>query len=358
MLSGYDVVACNRCGFCYADKIPGQNAFDQYYRTMSKYELPAQPNERDKTRFEELAGILSGCIPSKQSRILEIGCANGHLLYLLKQRGYSKLTGLDPSRYCCQYARKKHGVKCKHGTIFDFRPRQESFDVIILSGVLEHVRDLHPALCLFNKWLSPEGRLFIVVPAADRYTECENAPFQELSAEHINFFGKRSLQNLMSNAGFGMLSYDPGLNRPNDCTVIPVINACFEKSTEQPPIHNDTFTGKVLEEYISRSRAGHLEVQRKLEQIAKESAYLMVWGCGTHTLRLLADSALSWANISAIVDSNPIYQGKCVGGIPVVSPESVRDFPGSILASSWSAQEDILKQIKALNPAAKTITLY
>src|SRR6266498_1526704 len=37
-VTSYDVVVCERCGCAYADGIPEQTAFDQYYREMSKYE--------------------------------------------------------------------------------------------------------------------------------------------------------------------------------------------------------------------------------------------------------------------------------------------------------------------------------
>ena len=33
-LDGYTVVACKRCGFMYADDLPGQDVFDRYYRCL------------------------------------------------------------------------------------------------------------------------------------------------------------------------------------------------------------------------------------------------------------------------------------------------------------------------------------
>jgi len=36
LMDGYDVVICQECGFCFADNIPEQAAFDLYYREMSK----------------------------------------------------------------------------------------------------------------------------------------------------------------------------------------------------------------------------------------------------------------------------------------------------------------------------------
>src|SRR5580700_4084015 len=38
LLEGYTVVVCEQCGFAFADDIPEQEAFDAYYRDLSKFE--------------------------------------------------------------------------------------------------------------------------------------------------------------------------------------------------------------------------------------------------------------------------------------------------------------------------------
>jgi predicted SAM-dependent methyltransferase len=37
--------------------------------------------------------------------------------------------------------------------------------------------------------LAPTGKIYIAVPDASQYINGEDAPFQEFSIEHINFFG-------------------------------------------------------------------------------------------------------------------------------------------------------------------------
>ena len=61
LLTGYDVVVCRNCGFCFADHIPDQAAFDLYYREKSKYEYQdrsGQPSELQVRRFPELTEFI------------------------------------------------------------------------------------------------------------------------------------------------------------------------------------------------------------------------------------------------------------------------------------------------------------
>ena len=37
-IDGYDLVVCAACGTAFADGIPSQEEFDEYYRELSKYE--------------------------------------------------------------------------------------------------------------------------------------------------------------------------------------------------------------------------------------------------------------------------------------------------------------------------------
>src|SRR6476660_639452 len=60
LLSGYDVVTCSKCGFCFADNIPFQAVFDAYYRDMSKYEKTGQGGQDtiyDRVRFQAMANV-------------------------------------------------------------------------------------------------------------------------------------------------------------------------------------------------------------------------------------------------------------------------------------------------------------
>jgi SAM-dependent methyltransferase len=364
LLSGYNIVACKQCGFAYADHLPDQGAFDQYYRDMSKYEQPSgtgKPSAFDVERFRVTVEKIRRFLPDVNARITEIGCATGLLLSQLKQSGYARVAGLDPSPVCSRLARELYQVPVQCGALSDNLIPAGSVDLLVLIGVMEHIRDLHAALEKMVVMLAPAGRMFITVPDASRYAAGDDAPFQEFSLEHINFFGPVSLSNLMARYGFRCLFTEQSMQRVNTQTVTPVIHAAFEKLSPGTKTNwvKDEDTWRGLKRYVEQSRNDNDAIQPILNKLAASRKPVLVWGAGSHTLRLLATSRLARANLVGIVDSNPRYQGKSVNGVPILKPDAVRESDASILISSRVFQESIERQIKeALRLKNEVLTLY
>lgn len=364
LLNGYDVVACDNCGFCYADHLPGQEMFDRYYRDMSKYEQPigeVKPSTYDVERFRVTVGKIQGFLPDKQARIVEIGCATGLLLSQLKQAGYTGVAGLDPSPACSRVANEQFKVPVKCGALSDDLIPAGSVDLLILIGVMEHIRDLEIAMKKMVTMLTPGGRMFITVPDASKYAAGDDAPYQEFSLEHINYFGPQSLANLMAQYGFRCLFTEQAMQRCNVRTVTPVVHAAFEKlpAGQKPGWLKDDDTSRGLENYVAQSGRDNDAVQPILNRLAASQQPVIVWGAGSHTLRLLATSRLAEANLTAIVDSNPRYQGKNVNGVPIWKPDAIRGTDASILISSRVFQQSIHGQIKdGLHLDNDVVTLY
>jgi SAM-dependent methyltransferase len=350
LLSGYDVVVCLKCGFCFADCIPEQSVFDAYYREMSKYEKTdrgGQDTPNEQARFQKMANLISRFLPSTTTRIFEIGCANGQLLAMLKNMGYKNVSGIDPSLVCAETARRKYGIPVTNNTISDVIIGDNEVDFLILVGVLEHVRDVRFAVQKLKKMLSMGGNIYISVPDASRYPEGKDAPFQEFSVEHINFFGPDSLLNLMRVTGFKQVSLKQDMVSSSIGTTTPVINGLFQKSNQtfETAISVDSITEEGLNLYINQSTCEDKHIQARIEVIVSIGQPIMVWGTGAHTLRLLATSKLGEAKIRAFVDSNPRYQGKQLNGVPIVAPQAIKDWSEPILISSRVYQEEIARQI-------------
>ncbi len=365
LLEGYDVVACQDCGFCFADQIPEQAAFDVYYQQMSKYEYQnqgRQESEYDVARFQAIASVLKPFMPNRQTRILEIGCATGHLLSLLKQSGYENVLGIDPSPACAEVANKLYGVRVMTNTLSYAVVDDQSVEFMILAGVFEHVRDLGTVLPRLEQMLSADGQMYVAVPDASRYAEGEDAPFQEFSVEHINFFGPTSLANLMRANGFSQILCQQSLMEANHRTITPVIHAIFKKDASHPSSSRailDTQTEPGLTIYINQSRQVDAQIHAIINDIAASGRPIIVWGTGAHTLRLLATSRLAQAKISAFVDSNSRYQGKSLNGIPIIAPADLRDRIEPILISSRVFQQEIERQIRDdLRYSNEIIKLY
>ena len=365
LLQGYDVVACTRCGFCFADHLPDQAAFDRYYGEMSKYEYNDQGGHEspyDLAKFQEIAAFLRPYLRSHDARILEVGCATGRLLGLIKEAGYPNVLGVDPSPACARAATALYGLPAITGTLNRMDVLPGSQDFLILSGVLEHVRDLDAALRRLSQVLANSGRLLIAVPDASRYAEGEDAPFQEFSVEHINFFGPGSLTNLLNDYGFRRLSSEQRMMTVNWRTTTPVILAVFEKSSEDQPaatLEPDQSTPTGLERYIAKSAEADRQIHDAISLLADEQIPIMVWGTGAHTLRLLETSRLGEAHITAFIDSNARYQDKQLSGAPILAPDAVRGRSEPILISSRVYQHEIAIRIRdEMGLSNRLILLY
>jgi 2-polyprenyl-3-methyl-5-hydroxy-6-metoxy-1,4-benzoquinol methylase len=364
LLSGYNVVVCDQCGFCFADNIPDQTIFDAYYREMSKYEKAERGGEDtpyNQARFQVMADVILPFLTSTQMRIFEIGCANGQLLALLKKNGYENVLGIDPSPVSAEIAREHYGIQVSANTLSDLPIDDQKVDFLIMAGVLEHLQELSPALQQLRKILSDDGSIFITVPDASRYEEGEDAPFQEFSVEHINFFGPDSLENLLKANGFEKVSIQQAIIESNYRTTTPVIHGLFIKSEVLHPTlfqyNNQTESG--LKEYIHQSIEADHYIQESINKVVDEGRSIIVWGTGAHTLRLLATSQLGNAQIRAFVDSNPRYQGKKLNAVIILSPQDLKELSEPILISSRIYQEEIENQIRVeLNVHNEIIKLY
>jgi 2-polyprenyl-3-methyl-5-hydroxy-6-metoxy-1,4-benzoquinol methylase len=352
LLSGYNVVVCLDCGFCFGDDIPEQAVFNAYYRDMSKYEkieYTKKDSPYDQARFKAMANVILKYLDNPKVRIFEVGCANGQLLSLLKNQGYKNVAGIDPSPVSAKIARLHYGINVSANTLSDVATSDETVDFLILAGVLEHVRDLNPALQKLRAMLSVGGCIFITVPDASRYAEGEDAPFQEFSVEHINFFSAHSLANLLNANGFSEVSIQEDMIISNYRTSTPVIHGLFSKEdffSSKPSNFKDSKTEMGLTIYINQSVQGDHNIQATIEKVVKSGRPIAVWGTGAHTLRLLATSKLGEARIRAFVDSNPKYQGKTLNNIPIISPQELKELPDPILISSRVYQKEIAGQIR------------
>ena len=365
-LAGYDVVVCGSCGFAFADGIPDQAWFDAYYRELSKYEDGARGGNESPWEAEKLktvSGALIPHLPRRDAQIVDIGCSTGRLLACFRAAGFERVLGVDPSPACSRLAMERFGIQVKTATFSNLDLPKGFADVLILCGVLEHVRDLGQALDRIAYYTSTAGHVFICVPDASRYAEAEDAPFQGFSMEHINFFSPESLANLMATRGFTRVATDRDMLRLNHRTTEPVVYGVFcrtEGEQGRPAIAPDTRTISGLREYIAQSQDESQMIHETIGRLVREGKPLLVWGVGTHTLHLLAESPLKDANILAFVDGNPRYHGRRLLDRPVCSPEILRQHSEvAVLISSRAYQEEIAAEIvNSMKCANLLVRLY
>jgi SAM-dependent methyltransferase len=362
LLNGYDVVVCQGCGMTFADHIPSQAVFDDYYRGLSKYAYEhraGQESPEDSWRLRQVANMIRSFVPSRDTRILEVGCATGRLLGFLKEFGYTHVFGLDPAPDCAELARKLYGVEVFTGSIFNAPVEEHSYDFLISLEVLEHIRELDQALAALRHLLSADGLLYVDVPDTTKYIAEREAPFQEFSTEHINFFSPTALQYLMEKAGFRTVESRSADLKDLAGKPVPVAYGVFKNGGAKRtrfPRHPEAEAG--VRRYVAECKAMDAALRRRIDEAVTGNRSVIVWGVGTHTQRLLATGALKAANIAAFVDSNPKYQSQHLDGIPIVRPDALRNRSEPILISSCGFQNEIASQIRQMKLPNELILLY
>ncbi len=350
LMAGYNLSVCMHCGGGYADEIPSQSTFDCHYAEMSKYERPRSGGALsviDAERYRQTAEMIAPHL-SLDDAIVDIGCATGGLLADFNRRGFMNLLGIDPSSACTAIGNQLYGIRIMNMSIGQLTEVSNRFDVVILTGVLEHLCDLDASLDIVARLLKSCGQLYIEVPDATRYDHHFSAPFQFFSMEHINYFSPRSLNNLMERHGFSVVFTERLIRNLSSQAVEPTIGALFRLDSANgsiAPLVRDEETEPALERYIQQSLELETKIQAKIAALVDAAKPLAVWGTGTHTLRLLETSRLPQAKIVAFIDSNVHYQGKALAGVPIISPSEFKDRNAEILISSQTAEKEIFEMI-------------
>lgn len=350
LLDGFDLMLCEACGAAYADDLPAQSAFDHYYAAMSKYEYGAEagrPSSSDLARFREIADLVQPHLTNGM-RLLDVGCATGGLLAEFKARGFVNVLGVDPSPSCVRLAGELYDVPAEALPIAELHQLSGKSDVLFLTGVLEHVRDVDASITHLADCLETDGLIYIEVPDATRYDHHFSAPYQLLSMEHINYFSPGTLTHLLGRHGFAPVFITRLIRHLSAQAIEPCMGGLFRRQSGPiaPPKEPDSELGPSLYHYLALSEEVERRVHTRIDTLVDLKVPLAVWGTGTHTLRLLKTSRLAQANILAFIDSNRNYQNKHLEGIPILAPESLTGMPNvDILVSSQVAETIIFETI-------------
>jgi SAM-dependent methyltransferase len=115
-------------------------------------------------RREILEGLIARLNLPERARILEIGCGTGHNLAMLSRFG--RVDGCELDASARELASQRSGRKIFSAKLPDLSPfDDESYDLIALLDVLEHVEDDRSALEAIFARLRPGGALLLTVPA-------------------------------------------------------------------------------------------------------------------------------------------------------------------------------------------------
>ena len=155
------VVRCTECHGVYQRPTLLPN-FNPYAEWSPEDYFHDHDSEEKVLRGERLAAFAESVL-GEPGRMLEVGCGRGELLRGAANRRW-RVRGIEMTEPFARIAREKHGIDVKSVPFADVDTLGETYDVVLLAGVLEHLYEPIEALNKVRGALRRGGLVFIDVP--------------------------------------------------------------------------------------------------------------------------------------------------------------------------------------------------
>ena len=196
---------CGRCNHLVAENIPDDIGKTLNENPDKQYEHP-NPVRVTAIFSDNVARLVSIAPPiPPRNRLLDVGCGGGEFALAAMEYGY-EVTAIDIREHYVENA-KKLGVDARVGDVSTFE--EYGFDIICAGDVLEHLAEPSDLFNMISRCLRHDGLVWLSTPnwdgAISRMLGADD-PMKSV-AEHLNYFSRRSLFDLIKRYGYNVLDY-------------------------------------------------------------------------------------------------------------------------------------------------------
>ncbi|HEY1793738.1 MAG TPA: class I SAM-dependent methyltransferase [Opitutaceae bacterium] len=211
---------CRACGTLVSQARYDPLLYDKTYWTARQTSHHGLPGIRERARLDLpercvhwLNYLLSHQLPP--ARVLEVGCAHGGYVALMRWAGF-EADGTELNPDVAKIAEDIFGVRAFAGTVESLPLKAESFEVIVLNDVIEHLPDPLSTLTHCARLLTSGGIFVIQTPEYKEHLSYEDLQKSEnlflkhmarMQDEHLYLFSRRSAGMLLSRLGFPTLEF-------------------------------------------------------------------------------------------------------------------------------------------------------
>ena len=203
------MVRCAHCGLHYLNPQPTRSELTQYY--PESYDPFCTPRPSELPLLQRL-GVNYGLHKRRRTvmgykrhgRLLEVGCANGLFLDVMRRIGGWHTQGVDISLPAVQYARQKLALDVFHGELQAAGFPDHAFDAVVMWDVLEHVHHPRETLVEIRRVLKPDGVFIFRLPLLDSW---DRGLFGDYwvgwdAPRHLTLFSMNTLERMLAQTGF------------------------------------------------------------------------------------------------------------------------------------------------------------
>jgi 2-polyprenyl-3-methyl-5-hydroxy-6-metoxy-1,4-benzoquinol methylase len=190
--------------------------------------------------FSNIRHDLINLIDEKKhnnSKVLEIGAAYGETLFFIKQKGIaSYAVGVDIFEDKINKERYKKLDRFIFADIeqTDFPEFENTFDLILLPDVLEHLDDPKKVLAKISRYLKKDGEIIVSMPNIRHYSAFikivikgdfryeENGIFDYT---HVRFYCRKNIKELLQSANYQIIHQEGSIKNYKGKSLAKVINS-------------------------------------------------------------------------------------------------------------------------------------
>lgn len=208
-LDSYSFSTCPKCSLIYQNPQPlSKDVEVRYDSDYFNYEIE---NEESFLNLMLLGLKDIGFVPVKvdgiSKKILDIGCATGLFLSHMKKMGW-KTYGVEICKDACDYGNNVRNVNIFHGTLNEAGFNEETFDIIHLSHVIEHINNPKEFLQEIYRLLKPGGVIYCTTPNVQGLqARWFKEKWRSAIADHLVLFSIKTLKRVLEEIGFLDLKY-------------------------------------------------------------------------------------------------------------------------------------------------------
>jgi SAM-dependent methyltransferase len=206
------IVRCRQCGVAFAtqrDTLPvaTERHDGDYFLANKDFLFPdGKPDVfsyvMPRTLFFWAIGF-SGFRPHNR-RALDVGCGIGIMVHYLRFLGF-EAEGVEISEWAVGYARRELNLtKIRQGTVQDARFPPDTFSLVSLVHVVEHLDDPVPMLREVYRILEPGGMAYVELPCSERDSSDYGID------DHFWFYTPQALHRLLCCIGFRDVKINEG----------------------------------------------------------------------------------------------------------------------------------------------------
>jgi SAM-dependent methyltransferase len=303
---------CNRCGTVWNQggaRIDAPRFYAEEYdlhgnSALSEFLVHVEGRARGES--DAILEFIERTEFGPSGRILEIGCGKGILLgkFLKKHPGWSAYA-VEPSLHATEYFRTILPDVSIHEGTFETAPfRDQRFDFVAVSGVLEHVPQPLEFLSMVASAIAEGGRAYVGVP------NFAAKPDDLLVFDHLTRFTPGTLDQLYSRCGFALERRDASNERVWMWDLVV--------GHEDPPVTTVEIADAraLVESHVAAIRSSINAFDRMLIE-TEPGELLALYGLGVLGFWARSNAGRRADAIAYLLDDNPLIWGSRKEGLEI-----------------------------------------